>query len=644
MQLRALTLVASASVVACGPAKPDFDWDPEDSSMLDARVDEVARGVRILSDVALPRERDASNGGSTPGSGARDAGIRDAARADAAGEAAPDASGAEVGFDASSYELATCAALASCVRAGGESQAECLRASSPAARALFEPLTVCETERCPADCDPSHTLFECDACLLGGCPSSFIACMRESGCGDGLRNEGTEACDDGNADNEDDCTNACTAARCGDGIRWPGREACDDGNATDSDACLATCRLPFCGDGFVRAGVEGCDDGNVRGGDGCSAECHIESCGNGLVEGTEECDEGRANADDAPCLATCRINRCGDGKLCADAPAGCGQKFGTLVEECDDANASNDDSCPNICRNATCGDGYVERSVEQCDDGNDDPFDSCSNDCRSAAAHLLITEVVTRPSGAEFVEVLNPTRFAIDLSDYLLTDSHLYYKVAFGGFTTSSGSDFAARFPPSSTISPGQYKVVALANASGGSTSFVSVYGRPPDFELRPTANGAADDLAIPNMQPAQMSSTIGANASLTDSGEPIMLFFYRGGNLVSDVDYLFFGAPSASNPVIDKSGIVVGGDAFRADTSADAQHFVAAPGDNGSIHRCVHGESSEARTAGNGLTNHDETSEDARQSFVVSSVATGRTPGGPPPSGLCPLSGAAGR
>ena len=36
-------------------------------------------------------------------------------------------------------------------------------------------------------------------------------------CGDG-RVSGTEACDDGNADNTDDCTNTCLVAACGDGV------------------------------------------------------------------------------------------------------------------------------------------------------------------------------------------------------------------------------------------------------------------------------------------------------------------------------------------------------------------------------------------------------------------------------------------
>ena len=54
-------------------------------------------------------------------------------------------------------------------------------------------------------------------------------------------------------------------ARCGDGHQQEGEattEACDDGNAIQTDECLNDCTTASCGDGFVHQGVEGCDDGN----------------------------------------------------------------------------------------------------------------------------------------------------------------------------------------------------------------------------------------------------------------------------------------------------------------------------------------------------------------------------------------------
>jgi cysteine-rich repeat protein len=335
--------------------------------------------------------------------------------------------------------------------------------------------------------------------------------------------------------------------------------------------------------------------------DAAENEPDVGRCGDGLVDPDEECDEGPANTDPiGRCSATCRLNRCDDGRVCF------------------------------------CGDGDTRPGIEECDDGNRNSFDGCSNQCNAAADHLLITEVVTRPGGAEMIEIVNPTASAVPLSDYFISDSHLYYKIASGTFTTASGSDFVARFPDGSSIEPNQYKVVSLANASGGATSFASTYGKLPDFEMRPTANGGTDEPNVPNMRSAQANASIGASASLTDGGEPVVLFHYAGGQLVSDVDYLFYGTPSTSNPVVDKTGVMVGASTYAPDTEATAQHAIGAPGESGSIHRCFYAEPGEARAAGNGLTGHDETSEDPRSTFALGSAASERTPGGPPPASVC--------
>ena len=47
---------------------------------------------------------------------------------------------------------------------------------------------------------------------------------------------GYEECDDGNLNNDDGCTVACTTPRCGDGV-VVGEEVCDDGNRVEQDAC-----------------------------------------------------------------------------------------------------------------------------------------------------------------------------------------------------------------------------------------------------------------------------------------------------------------------------------------------------------------------------------------------------------------------
>ena len=65
------------------------------------------------------------------------------------------------------------------------------------------------------------------------------------------------------------------APGCGNG-RVEQDEACDDGNAADDDQCTNACRLPACGDGIVQVDAgESCDDGNNTPGDGCTMNCNL---------------------------------------------------------------------------------------------------------------------------------------------------------------------------------------------------------------------------------------------------------------------------------------------------------------------------------------------------------------------------------
>jgi len=92
---------------------------------------------------------------------------------------------------------------------------------------------------------------------------------------------------------------------CGNGNTDPS-EACDDANGDETDECLSTCEAASCGDGFVHAGVETCDDGNTEDGDGCSSTCEVEdddSGDDGLDDGgTDGGDDGGSDGadDDGP--------------------------------------------------------------------------------------------------------------------------------------------------------------------------------------------------------------------------------------------------------------------------------------------------------------------------------------------------------
>ncbi len=122
---------------------------------------------------------------------------------------------------------------------------------------------------------------------------------------------------------------------CGDGV-MEGGEACDDGNGNPTDGCTNTCQVASCGDGVARQGVEQCDTGGQT--DVCDANCTTAYCGDGTTNGArgEVCDGGGfTNA----CDNDCTVAACGDGFT--NPVAG---------EECDDGNQVNTDNCTNMCQ------------------------------------------------------------------------------------------------------------------------------------------------------------------------------------------------------------------------------------------------------------------------------------------------------
>ena len=116
-------------------------------------------------------------------------------------------------------------------------------------------------------------------------------------CGNGAI-DGSEECDDGNANDGDGCTRACTL--CGNGtVTSP--ETCETpltctGGANDGNACTTAVDCPG---GF-------CTTKNIA---GCDANCTLPACGNGNVSGSETCDDGNTSDEDA-CPADCIIDAC----------------------------------------------------------------------------------------------------------------------------------------------------------------------------------------------------------------------------------------------------------------------------------------------------------------------------------------------
>src|SRR5689334_5888268 len=83
----------------------------------------------------------------------------------------------------------------------------------------------------------------------------------------------------------------------------------------------------------------------------------------------------------------------------------------------------------------------------------------------SAQQKLLITEVASSPTPAEFVEIYNPNSAAVDLTNYYLADNSTYYKLVEAAPPATGANDFVARFPSGQTIQPGEYQTISIAGA-----------------------------------------------------------------------------------------------------------------------------------------------------------------------------------
>lgn len=178
--------------------------------------------------------------------------------------------------------------------------------------------------------------------------SSKFADAMVGSCGDNVNSEG-EACDDGNLNSDDGCSDVCEvesgwfcpegkdcAPECGDG-KVVGEETiagnCDDGNKRPGDGCSSECRVeqgyvcasvpstcePGCGDG-ERLGLEQCDDGDQNRGDGCFA-CRLEvgaTCDSRTLE-ARGCVPREEGAD------VYALNLCGEPSSLVEAcPGDCG--------------------------------------------------------------------------------------------------------------------------------------------------------------------------------------------------------------------------------------------------------------------------------------------------------------------------------
>ncbi len=254
----------------------------------------------------------------------------------------------------------------------------------------------------------------------------------------------------------------------------------------------------------------------------------------------------------------------------------------------------------------------------------------------ATADHLLINEVSVTPTEEEFVEIYNPTAAAIDLTQYFLygatfvapdggTSCH-YRDIVTGAQCGGAFNDFSLQFPAGAMIGPGVVQTIAMSGAADYCRDVAPCDGGVfPTYEVRLTGN--ADFANVPDMRGfADVDG--GANTGLlTNASEDLVLFRWDGvAATVKDVDYVIWGTNLQVRT--DKTGI----SSYVADTPVASQRPLAGTAAlTTSWQRLCTNEGAETKSAGNGLTFHDETSEPLDTTWTLTAKTPGRRSVGEP-------------
>jgi uncharacterized protein len=234
----------------------------------------------------------------------------------------------------------------------------------------------------------------------------------------------------------------------------------------------------------------------------------------------------------------------------------------------------------------------------------DAAIDSSIDSAPRYTDHVLLSEV--NASGAEFVEIWNPTSRTIDLANYYLSDVGNYWNLPTAGTLTPDSTDFVAQFPTGATLAPGAVATIAF-NEAAFSTAFTPVV---PTFALDATGGARKMTRVIAGAGTIQ----------ITNGGEYILLFYWDGtSDVVRDVDLVLAGKTvSAANALMSKES-VDGPDADLTKTSYKLDAGMFGGGMSESV-EVVAGTSYKRRTletgaeaqngTGNGITGDDETTE----------------------------------
>jgi len=229
------------------------------------------------------------------------------------------------------------------------------------------------------------------------------------------------------------------------------------------------------------------------------------------------------------------------------------------------------------------------------------------------ADHLVFNRISIQPTDAELISIYNPTSESIDLSDYYITDAtknsqnKYYYNInTEADYWSNRFDDFIARFPENQIIGANETLVLGLHN----NEIFSSYYGYNADLTLFEDMRDAFEGI-----------QTISSNGDLfvesgnmlDDAGEILVIFHWDGiSDLVQDVDYFVWGN---TDEAIDKTGIYT----YLDDTPIENQAPYYSHGQDSTYVRVtLNMEGDEITSGGNGITGHDETSENFPDTWDV--------------------------